>query len=183
MRKRQSLVARLIALALGRALRAVRSPHTARIVSVPLSSFSNALELFLKTGDFFVGKFFKIDKFISSAFQRSNYFVEFQMSRFGIAVLRILNEKDHQESNNCRSGINNELPGIRIMKRRTGQSPNDDDENSAGKSPGATEYPRRAPCKDPKSIAYYAKEISRFCLLLNFLLGVDCHNCKRPRTT
>src|SRR5205809_7072849 len=83
-----------------------------RIVSVPLGFFANAFELFLEAGEVFVGKFFQIYKFISSTFQRSDYFVEFQMSRFGIAVLRILNEKDHQESNNCRSGINNELPGI-----------------------------------------------------------------------
>ena len=67
----------------------------ARNVSVPLCFFSDSLELFLKASKIFVGKFFQIDKFISSAFQRSNYFVEFQMSRFGIAILRILNEKDH----------------------------------------------------------------------------------------
>ncbi len=120
MRRGQSLAARLNALALGRALSAVRWAHSAKFVSVPPCFFANTLELFLKTSDFFVGKFFKIDEFISSAFQRSNYFVEFQMSRFRIAVLRILNEKDHQESDNCRSGINNELPGIRIMKRRPG---------------------------------------------------------------
>jgi hypothetical protein len=119
-RGRQSLVARLNALAPGRALRAVRSAHAARIVSVPLCFFANALELFLEAGESFVGKFFQIDKFISSPFQRSDYFVELQMSCFGIAVLRILDEKDHQESNNCRSGINNELPGIRIMKRGAG---------------------------------------------------------------
>jgi hypothetical protein len=82
-------------LAAGRAPSAVRSAHAARIVSVPLCFFANALELFLEAGEIFVGKFFQIDKFISSAFQRSDYFVEFQMSRFGIAVLRILNEKDH----------------------------------------------------------------------------------------
>src|SRR4030095_8897554 len=57
--------------------------------------------------------------------------------------------------------------------------PNDDNENSAGESPSATEYPGRAPCKDPKSIAYNAKEISRPCLFLNFLPGVHCHNCRR----
>ena len=85
-------MARLNALALGRALSAVRSAHPASIVSVALCLFANALELFLEAGEIFVGKFFQIDKFISSAFQRSNYFVEFQMSRFGIAVLRILNE-------------------------------------------------------------------------------------------
>ena len=92
MRERQSLVARLNALAPGRALSAVRSTHAAKIVSVPVCFFANSLELFLEAGEIFVGKFFQIDKFISSAFQRSNYFVEFQMSRFGIAVLRILNE-------------------------------------------------------------------------------------------
>ena len=89
------LVARLNPFALGSALSAVRSAHTARIVSVPLRFFSNVLELFLEAGEIFVGKFFKIDELISSAFQCSNYFVEFQMNRFGVAVLRILNEKDH----------------------------------------------------------------------------------------
>src|SRR5512132_3285568 len=67
----------------------------ARNFSVPLCFFPYTLELFLKISEIFVCKFFQIDKFISSAFQRSNYFVEFQMSRFGIAILRILNEKDH----------------------------------------------------------------------------------------
>ena len=130
-----------------------------RIISVPLCFFANALELFLKAGEIFVGKFFQIDKFISSACHRSDYFVEFQMGRFGIAILRILNEKDHQESNNCRYGINNEQPRIRIMERGAGYCSNDDDKHRAGKSPRATENPRRAPCKNPKSIAHDAKEI------------------------
>ena len=90
-----ALVARQSPLALGRALSAVRSAHAAWIVSVLLCFFANALELFLKASQIFVGKFFQIDKFIPGAFQRSNYFVEFQMSRFGIAILRILNEKNH----------------------------------------------------------------------------------------
>src|SRR5437660_7015313 len=49
-RGRQSLVARLNALAPGCALSAFRSAHAARIVSVPLCFFANALELFLKAG-------------------------------------------------------------------------------------------------------------------------------------
>ena len=69
------LVARLNIRALGRALSAVRSAHAAKIVSVPLCFFANALELFLKAGEIFVGKFFQIDKFVSSAFQRSNYHI------------------------------------------------------------------------------------------------------------
>ena len=92
-RIRQNLVARLNIL--GRALSTVGSGLATRIVSVPLCFFANPLELFLKANQIFVGKFFQIDKFVSSAFHRSDYFVEFQMSRFGIAILRILNEKDH----------------------------------------------------------------------------------------
>ena len=51
-------------LALGRALSAVRWAHSAKIVSVPPCFFANTLELFFKTSDFFVGKFFKMDEFI-----------------------------------------------------------------------------------------------------------------------
>src|SRR4030095_3540551 len=65
----------------------------ARIVSVSLCLFANALELFLEAGEIFVGKVFQTDQFISSVFQRSDYFVEFQMSRFCIAALRILYEE------------------------------------------------------------------------------------------
>jgi len=65
-------------LAPGRSLRAVRSASCGQeCFSVPLCFFSNSLELFLKVSQIFVGKFFQIDKFVSSAFQRSNYFVEF----------------------------------------------------------------------------------------------------------
>src|SRR4029450_12356444 len=109
-----------IPLALDACLAPFARLNAARIVSVSLCFFANALELFLEAGEIFVGKVFQIDKFISSVFQRSDYFVEFQMSRFRIAVLRILDEKDHQESNNCRSSIDNELPRIRIMKRGAG---------------------------------------------------------------
>ena len=71
------------------------------------------------------------------------------------------------------------------MKRRAGQSPNDDNEDSAGENPSATEHHRRAPCKDPKSIAHHAKEISRFFLFLKFfLLRFHCLGTgpsRRPR--
>ena len=69
-----ALVARLNSRALGRALGAVRSAHPVRIVFVALCFFSDSLELFLKASQIFVGKFFQIDKFVSSAFQRLELF-------------------------------------------------------------------------------------------------------------
>jgi hypothetical protein len=65
-----SLVARLNIL--GRALSTVCPGLATRIVSVPLCFFANPLELFLKTGEVFVGKFLQIDEFIPSVFQRAN---------------------------------------------------------------------------------------------------------------
>jgi hypothetical protein len=52
---------------LGHVLNAVRS-YLAKIVSGPLCLFANSLELSLKTGEIFVGKFLQVDEFISSAF-------------------------------------------------------------------------------------------------------------------
>src|SRR4029077_14386991 len=52
-------------------------------------------------------------------------------------------------------------------------------------NPSATEHHRRAPCKNPKSIAHHAKEISRFFLFLKFfLLRFHClgtHLSRRKR--
>src|SRR5206468_12229123 len=88
-------VVRLNTLPFGRVFSTVRSGLAARFVSAPFCFFTNPLELFFQASEIFVRKFFKIDKLISSAFQRSNHFIEFQMSRFAIAILCILNEKDH----------------------------------------------------------------------------------------
>jgi len=49
--------------------------NAAKNVSVLFCFFANTLELFLKASQIFVGKFFQIDKFVSSAFQRSNYHI------------------------------------------------------------------------------------------------------------
>ena len=75
------------------------------------------------------------------------------------------------------------------MKRGASYSPNDDNEDSDAKSPSATEHRRRAPCKNPKGIAHYTKEVSRFFLLLSLLLlRSHCldtifgtHPSRRPR--
>jgi hypothetical protein len=67
----------------------------------------------------------------------------------------------------------------RILKRleRRMETSHDDNENSAGKSPSATEQHRRTLSRNPKGIAHFAKEVSRFFLLLKFfLLSFYCNN-------
>ena len=63
------------------------------------------------------------------------------MHRFRIAVLRVLNQEDHQEGDDGRAGIDDQLPRVGVMKSRAGQRPNDDDER----------WPRQRPrrCRGP----------------------------------
>jgi len=60
-------------------------------------------------------------------FDGANQFIQFDMHRFGITVLGILNQEYHQECNDRRSCIDDELPGIAKAKERTGDQPKYDD--------------------------------------------------------
>src|SRR3569833_4674659 len=51
--------------------------------------------------------------------------VELDLDRGTVAVLRVLDEKDHQEGHDRRAGVDHQLPGIGIMKYRTRGRPND----------------------------------------------------------
>ena len=48
------------------------------------------------------------------------------MNCLGIAVLRVLDQEDHQERNDGRAGVDDELPRIGIMEGRTERGPDDD---------------------------------------------------------
>src|SRR3954447_7672194 len=85
-------------------------------------------ELFLQLAQIFIGKFLEIDQLIPSAFDGANDLVELEVNCLGVPVLSVLDQKYHQESDDRRSGINDELPGIRIMKGWAGNPPDDDDQ-------------------------------------------------------
>src|SRR5947207_7192132 len=92
------------------------------------------------------------------------------MDRLRVAVLRVLDEENHQESDDRRSGINDELPGIRIMKGWAGNPPDNYDEQRKDEGPGAAQHVRSSPGEDAKGIAHDAKEIALRFLFLEFLL-------------
>ena len=100
---------------------------------------TNALKLLLELFEILVGQFFQIDQFIPSAFDGANDLVEFQMDCLRVAVLRVLDEKNHEEGDDGRAGIDDKLPGVRIMEGRAGYAPDDDDEDGRGESPGAAQ--------------------------------------------
>ena len=51
-------------------------------------------------------------------FVGANEFVELNMHRFSVAILAVLNKKDHQEGDDRRPRIYDELPGIAEAEQR-----------------------------------------------------------------
>jgi hypothetical protein len=58
------------------------------------------------------------------------------MERQRILVLCALDQEDHQKGHDRRSGIDYELPCIRVMKERTGDDPDYYDQNCKHKRDG-----------------------------------------------
>ena len=81
------------------------------------------------------------------------------MNSFGIAVLGVLNQEHHQECDDGRAGINNQLPGVRKMKRGSGHGPNYDDENRYREGPRAAQNGRGIARENAKCIPDDTKEI------------------------
>ena len=106
-------------------------------LSVPFCFPTNTLELFLEVLEVFIGEPFKINKLVSSAFNGTYDLVEFQINGFRVTVLRVLDEEHHEEGDDGRAGIDNELPGIGKVKCRASQPPNGNDDDRQRESPCA----------------------------------------------
>ena len=121
---------------------------------VVLGSSAHPLELGLEFLEFLVRKILEIDEFITRVFDRANEFVQFQMNRFGVAVLRILNQKHHQKRNDGRGRVNNELPSVGKMKRGSGNEPDNNDKHGPRKCRGAAQHRRGAPGENTERVAH-----------------------------
>jgi len=144
-----------------------------QLSSVALGFLSQLFELVFQFLQFFVGKIFQIDQFISRFLQRANDLIEFQLHRLGIAVLGVLNQEHHQERDDGRPGIDDQLPGIGKMKSRAGQNPNENYEHRACKRPRASEHHGGATRENTKRVADNAKEVALlFVLFQLFCLSV-----------
>ena len=114
--------------------------HRSSLGSIPATPFcfpTNTLELFLEVLEVFIGEPFKINKLVSSAFNGTYDLVEFQINGFRVTVLRVLDEEYHEEGDDGRASIDNELPGVREVKCRAGHSPNANRNDRQRKSPRA----------------------------------------------
>ena len=82
-----------------------------------------ALKFLLQTFQFFVTEMFQIHEACSSAGNTAQEFIELQMDRLGISILRILNQEDDEKCYDGGCGVDNQLPGIGKMEKGTHNGP------------------------------------------------------------
>jgi len=114
------------------------------------------LEFLFELLQLFVGKVFKIDKFITRAFEGPDQLVEFQLNGFPVAVLRVLDDKDHQEGDDSRASIDDELPSVGVVKLRSGCGPHDNHQDRKSEGPCCAQHNRGSARKGTKRVAHCA---------------------------
>ena len=132
----------------------------ARGTSIVLGPLAHLPELLFEHLKLLIGKLLEIDEFIARVFNRANEFVQFQMNCLGIAILGVLNQKYHQEGDNGRSGVYDQLPRVGKVKNGAGNEPDDNDQQSCSKCPGAAEHAGRTPREDTERVTDDAKKIA-----------------------
>ena len=90
--------------------------------------FGPAAAILVQIFEFFVGEILDRSKFVFGALHGQHQFGQLELDRQCVAVLRILNQKHHQECDNGGAGIDDELPRVGVMKGRTRGGPDDNDE-------------------------------------------------------
>lgn len=79
----------------------------------PLKFVLQAIELGIR-------QIFHLHQGGASRLNSPNQFVQFQLNDLGIAILRILNQENHQKRAERGRCVDDELPSIRVMKARSG---------------------------------------------------------------
>src|SRR5262249_54620409 len=90
------------------------------------------------------------------------------MHCFGVTVLRVLNQKHHEERDDCRGGVDDQLPGVREMKSRSGDEPNENYKKGATKCRGAAKQKKRTLPERPGRVPDSAKKNALLLALLCF---------------
>ena len=85
--------------------------------------------------EFKIAEVLDIDHLIVRLVDGPDQFVQFEIDGARVAVLRVLNEEDHQERDDGCAGVDHQLPGVRKVKNGTGDRPEYDYQGGAGKCP------------------------------------------------
>ena len=163
---------------LTRALSGFGRVDVARRTSIVLRSFARLPELLFEFLQLFIREVLEVDEFIARVFNRANEFVQFQMNCLGVSILGVLNQKYHQEGDNGRSGVYDQLPRVGKVKNGASNQPDDNDQQSCSKCPGAAEQAGGTPRKNTECIADDAKKnrvLVRSFLVFRLESLAQCH--------
>jgi hypothetical protein len=98
-----------------------------------------------------IREMFDIDHLILCLIDGLDDLIELQVNGAGVTVLRVLDQKHHEESDDGSASIDDELPGIGIMEVRPGDQPQRDDEQSREERPFRTDQIGGFRSKDVKA--------------------------------
>jgi hypothetical protein len=87
------------------------------------TGFADFLVTFFQLVELFIGKLLDVDKIVVRRVMRADKFVQLQVQGFSVPVLRVLDEKYDEKSNDGSAGIYDELPGIREMEEWPAHGP------------------------------------------------------------
>lgn len=103
--------------------------------------------------DFFIRRLLDAGNVIACSLGRQDQFVEFQLQGQRVVVLRRLDQKDHQESHDCRTRVDDELPGIAEAKQWTRDCPHEYNSNCQQKGRQSAGNARGRNCRPGEPIA------------------------------
>src|SRR5438105_2135341 len=89
----------------------------------PLMFRTQPAEFTLQRFKLFIAEVFQIHQMRASSFNALDELIEFQVDCFCIAVLGVLDEEYRQVSENRRSGIHQQLPGVGILEEWSTRQP------------------------------------------------------------
>jgi len=96
---------------------------------------ANGFKSFRKSLQFRVREIFNVDHFLVGMPDGTDNLIELQVNGASVAILCVLNEEDHQESDDRSGRVHDELPGVRIMKVWATRAPQNDHKRSKREDP------------------------------------------------
>src|SRR5262249_54152847 len=95
------------------------------------------------TVEVLLGQFFEIQKGVMGVSVGPNQLIKLEMHGFAVPVLGVLDQEDHQEGDDCRARIDDQLPGVTEMEGGAGETPDQDDQASYREGEGLTGFTGR----------------------------------------
>ena len=101
------------------------------------------MKLLLEFFEFIFRHLIEVDEAVARFFHGMNQLIELELHDLGVAVLRVLNEEHHEEGDDGRAGVDDELPGVREAEERPGRRPDDDGGHREDRRPRRADGPGR----------------------------------------